>query len=182
MCVGLLHAFYLGILNTRCRVAIWTLIDEGAYGYIGTEHELTHIAAIAMRASLMKFYANYQRKYPLSNLTRVSDFTQSMLGTWNKPALKTKAAETWGVALFLIEEIKARGAALSEMDRTRLRQAGEQLVIIVQIWKSSNWCIERAIAQKILDHYKIHMNLMRPYDCFTSKHHIMIHPLSLIHI
>ena len=135
------------------------------------------MVAMVIRSNLMEFYRNYQRDNPLSNLTRVSDFTPSMIGTRSNQKLKTKAAETYGVALFLIDEIQKRGDALGAEDQLKLGQAGSHLISMIQIWKSSAFKMDRAQSQRILDHYKIHLQLMRSFDCFTPKHHIMIHPI-----
>ena len=125
----------------------------------------------------MEFYKAYQKERPLSNLTRVSDFTPSMIGTVNNQSLKTKAAEPYGVALFLIKEIEVRGGILKDGDQVKLGQAGSHLVSMIQIWKTSGWKMDRDQSQKVLDHYKIHLQLMRSFDCFTPKHHVLIHPI-----
>jgi hypothetical protein len=175
--VGLLHAFYLGILNTWCKVTIWKLIMRGAYGWVGRMDESITIAVVAIRNALMNFYRDYQRRFPKSNLTRVNDFTTSMIGKRNDQKLKTKGAETWGVCLFLIEEIKVRGNVLDAEERMRLQQAGDHLEHIVRIWKTSNWTMDREQATQVMNHYKIYARLMRPFEIFTPKHHIMIHPI-----
>lgn len=175
--VGLLHALYLGVLHTWCKTSIWKLIESGAYGHVGTQPELIAIAANVIRSNLMIFYGKYQKDHPLSNLTRVSDFVPSMIGTFGDQKLKTKAAETYGVALFLIDEIESRGRCLGDEDQLKLGQAGSHLIEMIKIWKTSSWRLDREQSQRVLDHYKIHISLMRSYDCFAPKHHIMIHPL-----
>ena len=56
LAVGLLHAFYLGVLHTWCRISIWKLIESGAYGHVGTQPELVAIATMVIRSFLMNFY------------------------------------------------------------------------------------------------------------------------------
>ena len=175
--VGLLHALYLGVLHTWCRTSIWKLIERGAYGHVGTQPELIAIAANVIRSNLMIFYGKYQEDHPLSNLTRVSDLTPSMIGTFGDQKLKTKAAETYGVALLLIQEIESRVRCLGDEDQLKLGQARSHLMSMIDIWKTSSWRMDREGSQRVLDHYKIHIQLMRSYECFAPKHHIMIHPI-----
>ena len=177
LAVGLLHAFYLGVLHTWCRTSIWKLIESGAYGHVGTQPELITIASMVIRSNLMNFHRSYQTDHPSSNLTRVADFTPSMIGTRADQKLKTKAAETHAFALFLISEIGIRGRCLGDEDQLKLGQAGSHLMSMIEIWKTSSWRMDREQSQRVLDHYKIHVQLMRSYDCFAPKHHIMIHPL-----
>ena len=80
-------------------------------------------------------------------MTRVADFTHKMLGTANDPKLKTKGAETWGVALFLIDELQERSNVLGD-DADRLIQAGKSLQAIVELWKSNGWIMPTAAAEE----------------------------------
>ena len=174
---GILHTMYLGVLHVWCRVAIWELIKNGAYGHTGTRDELIFAATMVMRSNLMEFYKAYQKEHPQSNLTRVADFTPSMIGTVNNQSLKTKAAETYGLALFLIKEIEVRGGVLKDGNQVKLGQAGSHLVSMIHIWKTCGWKLDRDQSQRVLDHYKIHLQLMRSFDCMTPKHHVLIHPI-----
>ena len=65
-------------------------------------------------------------------LTQISDLTVKMVGNRAEPKLKTKAAETWGVALFLIDELRKYGARAGE-DTVRLALAGECLRDLARI-------------------------------------------------
>ena len=125
----------------------------------------------------MEFYKAYQRDHPLSNLTRVADFTPSMIGTVNDQKLKTKAAETYAVALFLIKEIELRGGVLKDGNQVKLIQAGSHLLSMIHIWKTCGWKMNRDLSKRVLDHYKIHLQLMRSFECFVPKHHVLIHPI-----
>ena len=232
--VDVLHAFFLGVLNTWCKIAVWKLILCGAYGNCGNVGENLFASTLVLRDALMRFYVSYKGENPTENITRVADLTAKMLGSANKPKMKTKGAETWGVALFLISEIRTRITMLGE-DGDRLLQAGMMLERIVRIWKANDWTIPRSVAKEhahahishpaisdlanfrpeivrilvmqcttwiqticgrifaeslapcetracacfkeALDCFLIHIELMRPYDCFLPKHHLMIHPL-----
>ena len=82
----------------------------------------------------------------MSDLTRVADFTPKMLGNPNDQRLKTKGAETWGVALFLLSELRERGHFLGA-DGDRLIHAGEMLNKIARTWKDNDWSIPRDAAK-----------------------------------
>ena len=140
--VDALHAFFLGILNIRCRISIWQLISSGSYGDVGNQGENIRIAVIMIRGALLSWYSTYERDHPGETLTRVADLTPSMLGTQNDQKMKTKGAETWGVALFLLSELRLRSRTAGE-DGNTLRMAGESLEKIVRIWKRNDWTMPR---------------------------------------
>ena len=95
-----LHAIFLGVLLVFCRVAIWALIECGAYGHCGTRHEGLVASVLVLRSALMSFYPRHEKENQEA-LTRVADLTLSMLGTPSNHTLKTKGAETWGVVFFI---------------------------------------------------------------------------------
>ena len=66
---------------------------------------------------------------------------------------------------------------LEVVDRDRLLGAGERLENIVRIWKDHAWTIPRSAATEALTSYLIMIELIRPYDCYLPKHHVMIHPI-----
>ena len=145
--VDVLHAFFLGILNTWARIAIWKLITSGAYGHLGTQAENINIAVIVLRSALLTWYPKYEQEHPGEKLTRVSDLKPSMVGELHDQQLKTKGAETWGVALFLIHELEVRSALVGSEGET-LRMAGQSLEKIVRIWKGHDWTIPLAAAKE----------------------------------
>ena len=143
--VDVLHGFFLGVLLVWARITIWKLIDNGVYGNVGTRAETLHAAILVLRSSLMRFYVRYKKEHPREDVTRVADFTTKMVGSIGEPKLKTKGAETWGVALFLISELRNhRGMP----DGDRLIRAGECLERIVRIWKAHDWTMPRPAAEE----------------------------------
>lgn len=145
--VDVLHAFFLGILNIWCRISIWQLISSGSYGDVGNQGENVRMAVLVIRAALLNWYRQYEQDHPGETLTRVADLTPKMLGTQNDPKMKTKGAETWGVALFLIDELRVRAETAGEHGNT-LRMAGGSLEKIVRIWKRNDWTMPRQDAQE----------------------------------
>ena len=136
--VDALHTFHLGILNVWCRIAVWKLIDAHVYGNLGNAAENLKAGVLVMRSRLMNFYTRYPEK-----VTRVADFTPKMVGTRGDPKMKTKGAETWGVALFLIDELHSHPMP----NGNQLYHAGVCLKKIVTIWKQQDWTMQRSAAQ-----------------------------------
>jgi hypothetical protein len=95
-----LHAMYFGPMKSWCTAALWFIVLSGFYGVIGTVAENTAAALLAMRHDLMQWYKASAVEFP--NLTRLSDLTPKMVGTRTQRKCKTKAAETWGLMLFLL--------------------------------------------------------------------------------
>ena len=145
--VDVLHAFFLGIMNMWAKVTIWKLILSGCYGNYGTQDENALAATLVLRDLLMAFYKKHHEEHREDAITRVADLTVKMLGSANEKKLKTKGAETWGVALFLIYELPKRMSMLGG-DGERLLQAGKQLEKIVRIWKANDWTMPRPAAQE----------------------------------
>ena len=136
--VDALHAFHLGIMNVWCRIAAWKLLDANVYGDLGNATETLKAGVLVMRSRLMNFYNRSPEK-----LTRVADFTPSMVGSRNDQKMKTKGAETWGVTLFLIDELHSHPMP----NGNQLYHAGVCLKKIVEIWKQCDWTMPRTAAQ-----------------------------------
>ena len=133
--VDLLHRFFLGVLNTWCHRVIWIMIEKGAYGDVGNEHENLEVSVMVIRANLMKFCEATFEENGEETLTRVSDLTKGMLNQHWEKHVKTKGAKTWGFALFLKDELEKRGTMMGA-DGDRLLNAGKQLIAIVIHWRS----------------------------------------------
>jgi hypothetical protein len=58
-----------------------------------------------------------------------------MLGTRNDRKLKTKGAETYGVLLFVVEQLRQFGDRAGEHHR-RLLLAGESLEFMIRTWQN----------------------------------------------
>jgi hypothetical protein len=128
-----LHANHLGVMKAWCKVAIWALIVAGIYGGVGTGDENTQVAVLVLRHRLMAWYKETRSVNP--GLTQLSDLTIKMIGSASDPKLNSKGAETWGLLLFLLSELKAhrgRSGATGE----RYLEAGLSLQRVVVIFKS----------------------------------------------
>jgi hypothetical protein len=173
--VDLLHCLFLGIMNVWARTAIWHLIMSGAFGDLGTKAENIRAAVLVMRSGLMKWYVEHASTTS-DDLTRVSDLTVNMLGSPSDQKLKTKGAETWGVCLFAIDELRKRSRMVGS-DGERLMMAGEMLEQCVRTWKAHQWTIPQAEIKGQFAKMQIHMDLMRPFECFVPKHHLIFHAI-----
>ena len=143
--VELLHAVFLGVLLVWCRVAIWALIQSGAYGQALMTRESLLASILVLRNKLMQFYPRYEKGHQ-ETLTPVVDLTPSMLGAANNPVLKTKGAETWGIALFLLEELRLFHAMLPD---SRLLHAGQSIERVIRIWKGSSWVMPASLQKDL---------------------------------
>jgi hypothetical protein len=144
--VDLLHAVFLGILNVWGRIAIWKLLMCGCYGAHGTQTETLRAGVLVLRSLLMTWYPEHQSEHN-DDLTRVADLTVKMVGKQDDPKLKTKGAETWGISLFLIEQLRHFSHMLGS-DGDRILIAGEMLEQIVRSWKAHDWTIPPAQIQE----------------------------------
>ena len=131
--VDTLHALYLGVFNSYCRVAIWFLLTRSIWGSLGTTEEHLEVAVLCMKSDLMTFYKQRHRRRPTENLTRLSDLTRKMVGTRDKPKLGTKGAETFGLVIFVVETLRKHHAAVGA-EGLRLLDAGVALNRMVDIF------------------------------------------------
>ena len=61
---------------------------------------------MVMRHTLNVWYVNRAKMRRDETRTRLADLIPKMVGTNNDPKLKVKAAECWGIMLFLINELR----------------------------------------------------------------------------
>ena len=174
--VDTLHTLHLGAFLVYCRYVTWRLLLSGCWATTdsNTEAEMLQIAVMCMRAELFRWYRDRARSHPEENLTRLSDLTLKMLGTKAAPKLRTKAAETWGLLLFLVEMLQKYGANVGH-DAQRLHEAGVALVDHMDICSGSPTQLPPAMVQRLFDTMLRHLTLIRGYDLSTPKHHLWIH-------
>ncbi len=145
MTVDTLHALYLGVMLVWCRITIWAIISSGVYGGNGTSDGSLTIVCLALRAALFNWYRHRHESHPGEVLTQVNDFPPSMVGKNAHRRLKTKAAETWALLLFLQDELVRFGVRIA--DCPRLLAAGKALSDMVFLWKRCTWVISRDVAE-----------------------------------
>jgi hypothetical protein len=172
--VDLLHTLYLGVMKTWARVALWSLLLSGVYGDSGTQAENIRSGVLVLRHSLMSWYSRRHAGNVNEKLTRVADFTVKMVGEPGDQVLKTKGAETWGILLFLLDELR-RFEARAGREWRRLLRAGECLEEMVRVWSSHSGVLPSAARRQVSSAYNLHVALMLPFDCYIPKHHAMFH-------
>ena len=100
-----------------------------------------------------------------------------MIGSSADRKLKTRAAETWGVLLFLVETFSAhRESGRLGPDADRMLEAAKCLVDLVTIMKSSDWAMAAVEVGSLLESWKRFCALTNDQESLrTPKRHIMWH-------
>ena len=102
LCLDVLHTLHLGPCHTYVVYATWALLRARAFG----DHDaLTQdgliLACMALRQELHRWYRERHSACPSENLTRVHNVEPKVVGSSEKPKFKAKAAETYGLLLFV---------------------------------------------------------------------------------
>jgi hypothetical protein len=175
LAIDTLHGWNFGPLKNWCKVAIWYLLASGFFGVLGTAEENILVSLLMLRNALHIFYTTAANR----KLTRVHDFTIKMLGTQATPQCKTKAAETFGVMLFLIDQLRTHRERLSD-ESAILLEAGECLATVTNIWNTHGTQIPDDAIQLCFNNYSRYMLLMAPYNINVHKNHQAFHLLHRI--
>jgi hypothetical protein len=177
MTVDALHALYASVMKQFCCAAVWFLLLSSLWGQVGTTEESLSIAVLAMRHSLMVWYRQRHQRNPAERLTRVHNLTRKMLGDPGDRHLKTKAAETWGILLFVTDMLERHQGQLPA-DALRLRVAGMSLVQMVEVLSAHGVRMPPAAIQTCFDLYERHMVLTDGMpELLFPKRHIVTHML-----
>ena len=133
LALDILHTLHLGVANSFAVLLIWRLILGGAWGPSAGDYFA--IAVLRLRRDLWDFYTAYDSSHA-EKLTRVADLVPKMLGTPSQQMLRTKAAETWGMVLFLSAMCSKYPDALGP-DLPPLQGAGHALINYMAVLKRS---------------------------------------------
>ena len=176
--VDVLHQMYLGVMNVFCHDVLWLLIRSLHFGGVGTADEILELAVMTCRQKLLQWYKARHALYPTEQLTRVSDLTTSMLSDEDGRKVKTKAAETWGVLLFLLDELHTANLHIVP-DATDLLAAGRALENTIGLWDSCEWRLTDKDIQKSYDYLTKFLQLTHRFEhMHTPKRHLCTHLLS----
>ena len=147
LCLDLLHTLYLGVMLNFCRLLLWKLLLSGRWGMTaGTGHEALIVAVMCLRHELFSWYTSRRRSHPQENLTELSDLVPNMFGSMADPQLKTKAAETYGVLVFLADNMDKYVESFGA-DARRYKEAAGLLLRYVEICKSHAANFPEAVLQ-----------------------------------
>lgn len=174
MTVDTMHCLYLGIFDAWSKVAIWTLIQEGAFCEQPNQEETFQAAVVVIHHELKQFF---RRKAAAGeSLTRVT-FRQKTLGDVNDKKLRTKAAETWGVMLYLVETCEARFRRLGQHG-VCLWNAGQALVVMMRTLSSAGPVLAPVEIQRAFDHWCRFLSLTENLPgVLIPKRHLATHML-----
>ena len=178
--IDALHAVNLGIMHVFARHAVWYLLLSGVYGGHGNQDERLQTACLVFRHELMTWYGRRQRERPHEQLTRLSDFSLKTVGEPAKRKLKTKGAETYGLLLFLGDELERRASVLGDACSC-LAQASRALERFVAIQNEAGTVMTMSETQACWDALGAHYALTASLDDFdTPKRHLVLHMLRMI--
>jgi hypothetical protein len=111
-----------------------------------------------------------------AKLTELNNVTQKMLGTSADRKLKTKAGETWGLLLFLVQVLSIYPAIIA--DQQRLLEAGSCLSELIHLFDSCGSRMPAASVQLAFDKFLRHMALTADFDdLLIPKRHLVLHML-----
>lgn len=127
--IDLLHSYYLGPLQVWARESCWMRLESGIWKAPGhTEKENIVMTVSILQRELFSFYAGAATTHPGEDISKMAALTAKMLGVGGKSKrLKSKAKETWGLALFLLRLLPRHVAVLGERGASMLA-AGHLLV------------------------------------------------------
>ena len=124
LCIDLLHTFHLGVLLVYVRCAIWKLLEAGAWpAREGTAAERYRNSVLQLRNELFNWYTRFRDK----TLTRLAYLTPAMLGAPSNRLLKIKAAETYGLLIFVLDVLHTYRPCLNPDVFSGLLAAGKAL-------------------------------------------------------
>ncbi len=102
--LDLLHTLFLGPMLIWCRTVIWILLLSTVWGvHERSDDEKVIVGLKCLKAEMQIWYETYDRQHPQDKSTRISTFTQKMIGTRGKPKCKVKAMECFYLMLFLLD-------------------------------------------------------------------------------
>ena len=99
-----LHTDHLGVM-LACRHVAWEFLRSGVWRVAASNRTKNFkTSVLGCRSELWAWYASRRQSHSTENLTqvKVADVTRSPSGSMKDPKLKTRAAETWRMLLFLV--------------------------------------------------------------------------------
>lgn len=176
--VDALHAVYLGCMKDFCRHLCWILIMGSIWRVHSTQEQIVEHGVSVLKYELRAWYRRRHRTHPREKLTRINDLTPKMLGeSPTTQKLKTKAAETWGLLLFLIDFFTANVARLEDGSQQML-DAARALARMCECFERSTWVMDAPTMQEAMDAWKEHCaRTSHLPELFTPKRHVIVHML-----
>ena len=146
-------------------------------GGYGSQEEVVEIAAQVLTNALHAWYKSRAIAFKDEVLTRISDVTKKMLGDAGEQRLKTKGAETWGLLLFLADELKIHRARLGD-EGDRLLAAAQGLIGMATVWDKGGVRLSVDEQKACWRHYTAFLDATQIYDeLLLPKRHMVLHML-----
>ena len=179
--VDTLHALFLGQMKSFVCLLLWTLLDSGIFGNLGTHDEQLMTGILNLRGQLMAWYRERHQRNPSERLTRLSNLTMKMFGSSQDRKIKTKAAETWGMLIFLADVFE-RCIPRLPPNASQLLEAARCLIRLVEIWNENGVTLPEAAIDECFSSYHRFCDLtsVDEYDLFQPKRHLIWHLLASI--
>lgn len=173
--IDMLHTFVLGPVLVFCREAIWCVLESGIWANNETTHYEAMLVSVAnLKHELFRFYCSWDRTHPADKVTRVSSLTPKMLGVGGKRACKTKAMESWGILLFLVDLFGNNVGRLGPSAPTFL-DAGRLLQDFLATLKRCGPAVRVRDQQMLMDIWKQFMVKATILGVSAPKFHLMFH-------
>ena len=168
--IDILHGLYLGVYQFAvCRV-LWEVIKSNPWNLQGHQADVLRGSLSRLEDHLGKYYV--EKQVPFSD--RLGELSEHMIGTANKPELKSKGAETGylvGWALSLCKEYADRMHNGGELLR-----AMEAIYEYLQLLATSPVRVEVSVCQRLMELAVTHNTSMQRYGFeLLPKHHLLIH-------
>lgn len=145
--IDVLHALNLGLyLQFVCDV-FWSLVRADVYrvGQQRSQDERLQLSTQHLKADLLAWYERMKVERPDFHLHTLQELSPEMLGTWAKPKLKLKAAETKTTWYFAADVARAFPAVVP--DGLLIAEAGQCLVRLQDIFDSTGVHMPHASSQ-----------------------------------
>jgi len=164
------HALYLGQLQIWGQKAMWQLLPYWSNAPTQTERQT--IAVARLNLELQSWYKQRHRSHPSENLTEVHRVTAKMVGEPSNPKFKFKAAETWGLTLFLVDILGRYGDELGP-DASRLLAAGQAVRDMCLVFDTSGRMLGEAALVECWNLYKRFCALTPECGHLPKRHQIL---------
>ena len=138
-----------------------------------TREETIENSLIVFTGKLKSWYPIRKRANPRGSLSEINEFTKKMMNDDGDGKVKSKGAETYGLALFLVE-LFGQYPSLGS-DAAALTAAGKNLLDVLGIWNRAGW---RLSPDELKMTYEKFNNFIRltPGDRFEyPKRHLAVH-------
>lgn len=182
ICIDEMHTLHLGIFQDFILTVIWNIFDADVWRLKGTLSDDAYLAhaALVLRGRLFQWYRDEKRRFPEKPLYELPDLTLANLGTRDRPALSSKAAESGTLVAFAFHLASVHRESLSR--GPALVQAGRGLMDYLRITRSEPLRMRAACRQALSDAIgRFVFNREAAGIPFKPKAHLAVHMIADSH-